>query len=314
MPVVILPNHQYYTGLNHTHRSSMFKGSLVALVTPMHLDGRIDFATLRDLVEWHIQSGTDAIVAVGTTGESATLSDSEFEAVVGTCVEVAAGRCPIIAGTGSNNTQHAITLSKIALNVGAQAGLSVVPYYNKPTQAGLIAHFLTIADATALPQILYNVPSRTVVDMQPETVARLMEHPNIVGIKEATGDMDRLAALKALGVQGCLLSGDDVTAYAFMRQGGDGVISVTANVVPDKMARLCQLALAGQWTAAQQLNEELLPLHRALFVSSNPIPVKWALARMGKIGSGIRLPLLPLKDDEAQPLRLALAQLGLIDA
>ncbi|RMH45949.1 MAG: 4-hydroxy-tetrahydrodipicolinate synthase [Gammaproteobacteria bacterium] len=292
----------------------MFKGSLVALVTPMQIDGRIDYDRFRDLVEWHVQSGTDAIVAVGTTGESATLSDEEFEEVVTTCVDVAAGRCPVIAGTGSNNTQHAIALSKIALRAGAQAGLSVVPYYNKPTQAGLIAHFSTIADATELPLILYNVPARTVTDMQPETVARLMEHPNIIGIKEATGDVGRLLALKSLGVEGCLLSGDDVTACEFMRQGGDGVISVTANVVPDKMARLCALAAESKWEEAEQLNEELLPLHRALFVSSNPMPVKWALAQMGKIDSGIRLPLVPLNDTEAEPLRVALQQLGLIDA
>ena len=271
----------------------MLTGSIVALVTPMDKTGEIDFQALKTLIEFHIKSGTSAIVAVGTTGESATLNVDDHVKVVMKAVEFAAGRIDIIAGNGANSTAEAITFSKLFANSGIVAGLNVTPYYNKPTQEGLFQHFKAIAEASDLPQILYNVPGRTAVDMLPETVARLSKLKNIIGIKEATGDLDRLADIKALVSDDFLLfSGDDVTGCDFMLQGGNGVISVTNNVAPVEMAKMCEFALAGNSDEAQKINQQLMPVHKNLFVESNPIPVKWACAQLGIIPTAdCRLPL-----------------------
>ena len=271
----------------------MLTGSIVALVTPMDKTGEIDFQALKTLIEFHIKSGTSAIVAVGTTGESATLNVDDHVKVVMKAVEFAAGRIDIIAGNGANSTAEAITFSKLFANSGIVAGLNVTPYYNKPTQEGLFQHFKAIAEASDLPQLLYNVPGRTAVDMLPETVARLSKLKNIIGIKEATGDLDRLADIKALVSDDFLLfSGDDVTGCDFMLQGGNGVISVTNNVAPVEMAKMCEFALAGNSDEAQKINQQLMPVHKNLFVESNPIPVKWACAQLGIIPTAdCRLPL-----------------------
>ena len=271
----------------------MLTGSIVALVTPMDKTGEIDFQALKTLIEFHIKSGTSAIVAVGTTGESATLNVDDHVKVVMKAVEFAAGRIDIIAGNGANSTAEAITFSKLFANSGIVAGLNVTPYYNKPTQEGLFQHFKAIAEASDLPQLLYNVPGRTAVDMLPETVARLSKLKNIIGIKEATGDLDRLADIKALVSDDFLLfSGDDVTGCDFMLQGGNGVISVTNNVAPVEMAKMCEFALAGNSDVAQKINQQLMPVHKNLFVESNPIPVKWACAQLGIIPTAdCRLPL-----------------------
>lgn len=286
----------------------MFQGSMVAIVTPMAEDGRVDFDSLAALVDWHIAEGTDAIVAVGTTGESATLEVPEHLQVIEHCIRVAAGRVPVIAGTGSNNTAHAIEMTRRAQMLGAAAALLVTPYYNKPTQEGLYLHFRAIADAVSLPIILYNVPSRTITDILPETVARLSAVKNIIGIKEATGKPERAAAIRDLcGDSFLLISGDDATAMEFMLAGGCGVISVTANVAPRLMHEMCAAACAGDRQRAEQLNRRLAPLHRDLFVETSPIPVKWALAQMGRIPAGIRLPLTPLSPACFAAVRAAMA-------
>ena len=290
----------------------MIQGSLVALVTPMLRDGSVDDAALQRLVEWHIQQGTDAIVAVGTTGESATLDEQEHCAVVARTVQLADGRIPIIAGTGANSTSEAISLTRAAQQVGADACLLVTPYYNKPMQEGLYQHYRTVAEAVDIPQILYNVPGRTAVDMLPETVARLVEIPNIIGIKEATGDVSRIARLRALtGTDFAIYSGDDATAREAILLGADGDISVTANVAPAAMHAMCQAALAGDAEQAAVLDAPLAGLHQALFVESNPIPVKWALAAMGKMDTGIRLPLTNLAPQSQASVRAAMQQAGI---
>lgn len=285
----------------------MFHGSMVALVTPMVPDGAVDEQALATLVEFHISHGTDAIVAVGTTGESATLDFDEHIHVIRRVVELAAGRIPVIAGTGANSTSEAIELTRAAMQAGADACLLVTPYYNKPTQEGLYQHFKAIAEAVPVPQILYNVPGRTAVDMLPDTVARLAEISNIVGLKDATGDLERAKEL----MERCadkidLYSGDDATAMEFILLGGKGDISVTANVAPADMHRMCEAALAGDRAAAESVNARLMPLHKALFLESNPIPVKWALSEMGLIQSGMRLPLTPLAEQYHEPLREAM--------
>jgi 4-hydroxy-tetrahydrodipicolinate synthase len=275
----------------------MITGSIVALVTPMHADGNIDWSTLQRLLDVHLRAGTAAIGAVGTTGESATLNVSEHCEVIRFCVKHSAGRIPIIAGTGSNSTREAIELSEAAAGAGADACLLVTPYYNRPTQRGLYEHFKAIAEAVAIPQILYNVPGRTAVDMSNDTVVRLAELDNIVGIKDATGDLARGRELiQRCGEVIAVYSGDDATAMELMLAGGRGNISVTANVAPSLMAQLCGLALAGERAQAEVINARLAPLNQALFVEPNPIPVKWALYQRGLIGEGIRLPLTRLDE------------------
>ena len=288
----------------------MLTGSIVALVTPMDKTGEIDFHTLKELVEFHIKSGTSAIVAVGTTGESATLNVDDHVKVVMKTVEFAAGRIDIIAGNGANSTAEAITFSKLFANSGIVAGLNVTPYYNKPSQEGLYQHFKAIAESSELAQILYNVPGRTAVDMLPETVARLSKIDNIIGIKEATGDLNRLAEIKALVADDFLLySGDDETGCDFMLQGGNGVISVTSNVAPAQMAKMCELALAGKGDEAHVVNKQLIPVHQNLFVEANPIPVKWACAELGLIPSAdCRLPLTILAQEYQSVVRNALTE------
>ncbi|MCK7574875.1 MAG: 4-hydroxy-tetrahydrodipicolinate synthase [Chromatiales bacterium] len=291
----------------------MFRGSIVALVTPMHADGEIDDASLQRLVDFHVAQGTAAIVSVGTTGESATLDEDEHCAVIRRTVELAAGRLPVIAGTGANSTREAITLTRCAREAGADAALLVTPYYNKPTQQGLYLHHKAVAEAVDIPQILYNVPGRTACDMLPETVARLAEIDNIVGLKEATGDLARVARLRAdCGPDFALYSGDDATACEFMQRGGDGVISVTANVAPRLMQAMCEAALAGDRERAESIDGRLAALHRDLFVQSNPIPVKWAVAEMGLCGRGIRLPLTWLTEEHEARVRQAMIQAGLL--
>ncbi len=289
----------------------MFHGSMVALVTPMQADGSLDDEALARLVEFHVASGTDAIVAVGTTGESATLNEKEHCGLIRRVVELAAGRVPVIAGTGSNSTQEAIDLTRCAMSGGADACLLVTPYYNKPTQEGLYLHFKAIAEAVPIPQILYNVPGRTVCDMLPETVERLSHIANIVGIKEATGDLARTQEI----VERCagrldFYSGDDASALDSMLAGGRGVISVTANIMPRQMHEMCAAALAGEHDKARAINEGLQPLHRDLYVEANPIPVKWALYEMGMIPAGIRLPLTVLSAPYHETVRRALRDSG----
>jgi 4-hydroxy-tetrahydrodipicolinate synthase len=291
----------------------MFRGSIVALITPMHEDGRIDEESLGRLVEFHVEAGTSAIVAVGTTGESATLDEAEHCEVIRWVVELAAGRIPVIAGTGANSTTEAIALTKCAKEAGADAALLVTPYYNKPTQEGLYLHHKAVAEAVDIPQILYNVPGRTACDMLPETAARLSLIPNIVGIKEATGDLDRLARLRTICAEDFdLLSGDDSSACEFILQGGHGDVSVTANVAPRLMQQMCSAALAGRRDEALAINARLDPLHRKLFVQSSPIPVKWAVAEMGLSQPGIRLPLTWLSEDAQPVVRAAMQQAGVI--
>jgi len=277
------------------------------LVTPMGEDGSLDWAALRRLVDWHIENGTDAIVAVGTTGESPTLDMDEHAEVIRVAVEQARGRIPVIAGTGANSTREAIELTRDAEGSGADACLLVTPYYNKPTQEGLYRHFKAVADAVPVPQILYNVPGRTACDMLPETVARLSHIPNIVGIKEATGDLERgREILRLCDERLDLYSGDDATALDLILLGAKGDISVTANVAPRLMHEMCKAAREGRQPEARTLNERLMPLHRNLFVEANPIPVKWALTEMGLIEGGIRLPLTPLSPSQHQTVRAAL--------
>lgn len=291
----------------------MILGSLVALVTPMNLDGSVDWAALKALVEWHVAEGTHGIVAVGTTGESATLDVDEHLAVVRAVIDTAAGRLKVIAGTGANSTREAIALTQAAADLGADAVLLVTPYYNKPTQEGLYQHYKAIAEAVQIPQILYNVPGRTGVDMLNSTVARLAGTPNIVGIKDATGDIPRGQELIALvGERMAVYSGDDATAIELILLGGKGNISVTANVAPGIMAKACEAALAGQAAEARALTGSVAELHQILFVESNPIPVKWALAEMGRMGLGIRLPLTVLSVDAQPRVRAALTASGVL--
>ena len=288
-------------------------GSIVALVTPMHADGAVDWEALRKLVDWHVEQGTDAIVAVGTTGESATLGFEEHDLVIREVISAAAGRVPVIAGTGANSTEEAIRLTRDAKRDGADACLLVAPYYNKPTQEGLYQHHLAVARAVDIPQILYNVPGRTACDMLPETVERLSGVDNIIGIKEATGNMERIREIRERCGDGFLIwSGDDATAMDAMLLGASGDISVTANIVPAQMAAMCKAAIAGDAETARALNAEIEVLHRDLFVESNPIPVKWALHQMGLIGSGIRLPLTPLSEAGQQKLLPSLQACGLL--
>lgn len=285
----------------------MITGSIVALVTPMHTNGDIDWENLDKLVDLHLDKGTDSIVAVGTTGESATLNCDEHCQVIKRIVDRVAGRIPVIAGTGANSTSEAIELTREAKNVGADACLLVTPYYNKPSQEGLYQHYKAIAEAVDIDQILYNVPGRTACDMLPETVLRLASVKNIVGVKEATGDLDRARLLiEQSPVDFAIYSGDDATAVELMIAGGQGNISVTANVAPAEMAELCQLAMAGKADEARALQERLMPLHDNLFVEANPIPVKWAMAEMGLMGLGIRLPLTVLADNYHATVRDAL--------
>lgn len=289
----------------------MFKGSMVAIITPMLEDGSIDKETLRNLVEWHIKSGTDAIVAAGTTGESATLDADEQLEVISLVVKQAAGRIPVIAGTGSNSTRTTIKLTENAKRAGANACLIVTPYYNKPTQNGLFEHYKTIAESVDIPIILYNVPGRTGCDLLPETVERLAKIKNIIGIKEATGKIERTKdIMQRCGKNFAIYSGDDPTALELMLLGAQGVISVTANVAPDKMHAMCAAAHQGNRTHAEKINAELDLLHKRLFVESNPIPTKWALYTMGKIKNGIRLPLLPLDNKYHQEVKEALQHAG----
>lgn len=292
---------------------NMLTGSLVALVTPMFEGGGLDLDGLRRLVDWHVDQGTDALVMVGTTGESPTVSPEEHCLLIRTAVEQAAGRIPVVAGTGANSTAEAIELSRCAKDAGAVAGLSVAPYYNKPTQEGLYRHFRAIAEAVDLPLILYNVPGRTASDIANETVLRLARVPGIIGIKDATGNIERGSDLiRRAPADFAVYSGDDASGLALMLLGGKGVISVTANVAPGLMHELCAAALSGDLVRARELNLRLLPLHQKLFVEANPIPVKWALAEMGRIGTGIRLPLTPLSETHHHTLRTALAEAGIL--
>jgi 4-hydroxy-tetrahydrodipicolinate synthase len=291
----------------------MLSGSLVAIVTPMQADGALDLPRLKSLIDWHVGEGTDGIVIVGTTGESPTVDVQEHCRLIELAVEYAAGRVPVIAGTGGNATKEAIELNRFAKKAGADYSLSVVPYYNKPTQEGLYRHFKAIAEASDIPVILYNVPSRTVADLANDTVLRLSEVKNIVGIKEATSSVERVSDLLRRVKKGFLVfSGDDASALAYMALGGHGVISVTANVAPRLMHELCQAALAGDMAKAVQVNNKLLGLHRNLFLEANPIPVKWALHRMGRIAEGIRLPLVPFSAAHHETLAASLREAGCI--
>lgn len=291
----------------------MISGSIVALVTPMVADGTVDWNSLRELVEWHIEQGTNGIVAVGTSGESPTLDVAEHIEVIRVVAEIAAGRTLVIGGTGANSTREAIEWTQAAKDVGVDACLLVTPYYSKPTQEGLYLHHRMVAEAVDIPQLLYNVPGRTACDMSAETTLRLAAVPNIVGIKDATGDPARARVLIEGAPEGfAVLSGDDFTALELMLLGGQGNISVTANVAPAQMAALCKAALAGRVEEAHAINNKLLGLHRDLFLEANPIPVKWALAETGRIPGGIRLPLTPLSEQYHEPVRLALRQAGLL--
>lgn len=291
----------------------MITGSIVALVTPMDASGAVNWAELEKLVKMHVEQGTDSIVAMGTTGESATLDTPEHLEVIKRVIEWVAGRIPVIAGTGANSTSEAIHLTQQAQKLGADAALLVSPYYNKPTQEGLFLHHKAIAEAADIPQILYNVPGRTAVDMLPETIERLSHLKNIVAVKEATGDIARgEEVIRRVDGRIAVYSGDDETAYELILRGAKGNISVTANVAPAKMHELCELALAGKAEEAKALNDELMPLHNNMFSESNPIPVKWALHQMGLIGPGIRLPLTPLSVECREPLKQALSQCNLL--
>jgi len=291
----------------------MFTGSMVAMVTPMHDDGSVDWTALERLVDHHVAEGTDAIVSVGTTGESATLNHDEHGEVIARTVKAVAGRIPVIGGTGANSTAEAISLTRHAAEVGVDACLLVVPYYNKPPQEGLYQHFKAIADAVSIPQILYNVPGRTGVDMQNDTTLRLAEIDNIVAIKDATNDLDRGRDLISRAPQDFLIySGEDGTACELMISGGKGTISVTANAAPNLMHRMCQAAIAGGAGSARALNNQLAELHKAMFVESNPIPAKWAVAQQGLMGEGIRLPLLPLSSQCHDEVRSAMSGAGVL--
>jgi len=290
----------------------VFKGSLVALATPFDADNRVDYAALEKLIAFHVTEGSDGLVIAGTTGESATLEKSEHVELIGKAVEIVSGRLPVIAGTGSNSTAQTIKLSRNVGRCEIDAYLIVAPYYNKPMQEGVYQHFSTIADAVDKPVMLYNVPGRTVTDILPETVARLAAHPNIFGIKEATGDMERLKQIRELVPDNFMLySGDDFTALDFIEQGGHGVVTVCGNVVPRLFAGMCRAAFAGEREKAKEMDDKLQPLNKALFLESNPIPVKWALAEMGLISPGIRLPLTPYAKEHHAEMRQALENTGI---
>ncbi len=288
-------------------------GSIVALVTPMHPDGRIDFDALRQLIDWHIQEGTNCIGVVGTTGESPTVTMAENCEVIRVAVEHVAGRVPVLAGTGANATAEAIELTRFAKQVGADAHLSVVPYYNRPSQEGIYQHYKAIAEAVDLPLMLYNVPGRTVADMAPETALRCAELPGVFGVKEATGNIERAAWLIKHAPKGFhIYSGDDGTAIAMMLMGGSGVVSVCANVAPKAMAQLCAAAMRGDAAAATALHFQLLPLHKQLFVESSPAPTKWALNRLGRCNNALRLPLLPLTPAGQVSVDAAMREAGVL--
>jgi len=290
------------------------RGSIPALITPMHDDGAVDYPTLRKLIDWHVAEGTDGLVIVGTSGESPTVNVQEHREILRVSVEQAAKRIPIIAGCGANSTAEAIELAKFAESIGADAQLQVVPYYNKPTQEGLYRHFKAIAEATPkLPVILYNVPGRTVADLQHETVLRLAQVPGIIGIKEATGNIERAQWLiRDVPQSFAVYSGDDPTAVALMLCGGAGNISVTANVAPRLMHELCEAAMRGDSAAAMKIQFQLMPVHKHLFVEANPIPVKWAMARMGLCGGALRLPLTELSEGQRPVVEASLKASGLI--
>jgi 4-hydroxy-tetrahydrodipicolinate synthase len=290
----------------------MITGSLVAIVTPMHEDGRLDMARFRELIDWHVAEGTDGIVVVGTTGESPTVDFDEHKELIRVAVDHAKGRIPVIAGTGGNSTAEAVELTESAKKAGATACLSVVPYYNKPTQEGLYQHFRKVAESVGLPMILYNVPGRTVADLANDTVMRLAQVPGIIGIKDATANIERGTDLiKRAPRNFALYSGDDATALALILLGGHGTISVTANVAPRLMHEMCAAALVGDVKKAREINLRLLGLHQKLFVEANPIPVKWALAQMGRIEPGLRLPMTPLAERCHDAVRAALAEAGI---
>ena len=291
----------------------VLQGSLVALITPMFPDGTLDFAAYRKLIDWHVDQGTDGVVVVGTSGESPTVNVDEHAELIRVAVEHSAGRLPVVAGIGGNSTAEAINLSRHALAVGADAGLSVVPYYNKPSQEGLYQHFKTVAEAVELPSLLYNVPGRTVADIANDTVIRLSQIPNIFGIKDATGDIGRGARLiRDVPEDFVVISGDDATAAALMLLGGRGNISVSANVAPKLMHELCSAAIAGDAVRTRQINAQLATLNHVLFLEANPIPVKWAAAEMGLVQPGYRLPLTPLSEQFHATVRQSLQDLGLI--
>jgi len=290
----------------------MFKGSLVAIVTPMHEDGSLDLKSFRALIDFHVEQGTDGIVVVGTTGESPTVNFKEHHLLISTAVKHAAGRIPIVAGTGANSTTEAIDLSAYAKDAGADASLSVVPYYNKPTQEGLYQHYKSIAEAVDIPQIIYNVPGRTVVDINNDTVLRLSQISNIIGIKDATGNMGRgFDLLCRVPKDFAVYSGDDASSLAFLLQGGHGTISVTANVAPKLVHEMCVAVFEGELTTARSINSKLLRLHFDLFVEANPIPVKWAVAQMGLMETGLRLPLTSLSEEHHELVRGAMIQAGI---
>lgn len=289
----------------------MFQGSLVALVTPFDADNRVDDAALKRLIEFHVDAGSDGLVIAGTTGESATLDKKEHADLIRRAVELVDGRLPVIAGTGSNSTAQTIKLSRDVAGSGIDAYLLVVPYYNKPLQEGLVRHFSAIADVVDRPVMLYNVPGRTVADMLPATVARLAAHGNIFGLKEATGSIERLKAIQELVDESFrLYSGDDFTVLEFLREGGHGVVTVSGNVVPGAMAKLCRLARAAAYEEAEALDETLQPLNKALFIESNPIPVKWALARMGLMAGHLRLPLTDYSGQHHELMTAAMRTAG----
>ena len=294
------------------------QGSFVALVTPMRADGSLDYASLESLLDWHIQSGTNGIVTVGTTGESATVSVTEHLQIIEQTIEFVDERIPVIAGTGANSTQEALELTQTAASLGADFALIVTPYYNKPNQEGLYQHYMKIADSVEIPQILYNVPSRTACDLRPETVSRLSYHPNIVGIKEAVDDPVRLDELMSIRERVndqkyfAVLSGDDPTFSEFMSTGGDGVISVAANILPSQVAKICGLNLEGHYEDAKELNDMYRDIFELLFIESNPIPVKWMLEQMTKINSGIRLPLISLDSQYHDAIKNEMIKLKLL--
>jgi 4-hydroxy-tetrahydrodipicolinate synthase len=288
-------------------------GSIVALVTPMHDDGSVDYAALRRLIDWHIEQGTDCIGVVGTTGESPTVSVEEHCEIIRVSVEHAKGRVPIMAGTGGNSTREAIELSRFAKKVGADCTLSVVPYYNKPSQEGIYQHYKAIAEAVDIPMVLYNVPGRTVADMQPETALRCASLPGVIGVKEATGNIERAQWLiKQAPKSFAIYSGDDGTAVALMLLGGQGNVSVTANVAPKLMHDLCIAAVEGRVREATAIQMRLLPLHKALFCESSPAPTKWAMKRLGLIGAGLRLPITPLTSAGEKQVEQALRDAALL--
>lgn len=291
----------------------MFNGSLIALATPFDVDDHIDYKALERLIDFHVNEGSDALVIAGTTGESATLEKPEHVELIGKAVEIVAGRLPVIAGTGSNSTAQTIKLSQAVGKFEFDAYLMVAPYYNKPMQEGIYRHFASIADAVDKPIMLYNVPGRTVTDILPETVARLAEHPNIFGIKEATGDMQRLRDIERLVADDFMLySGDDFTALEFIENGGHGVVTVCGNVAPRLMADMCRAALCGEFDKAKALDDKLQPLNKALFLESNPIPLKWALSEMGLISPQIRLPLTLYAEEHHEQMRRAMNNAGIV--